>query len=41
MNIEEKNQNSESEVQSKTLMVLGLTFILPIVITLIAVYSML
>lgn len=32
-------ENNETEVRSKTLLVLGLTFILPIIITLIAVYT--
>lgn len=41
MSIQENNQNDESQVRKKTMMVLGLTFILPVMITLITVYILL
>ncbi|WP_413557163.1 hypothetical protein [Bdellovibrio sp. HCB209] len=40
MDSEANNQTEDSPAQSKTLIVLGVTFILPIIITLIAVYIM-
>lgn len=38
MNTDKDIETAEPEIRSKTLLVLGLTFILPITLTLIAVY---
>ena len=38
MNIENELDEQESKIRSKTLLVLGLTFILPLMITLVAIY---
>ncbi|WP_413584233.1 hypothetical protein [Bdellovibrio sp. HCB274] len=38
MNADNNNTQEDSPAQSKTMMVLGLTFVLPVVLTLIAVW---